>query len=94
MPDENDGLEEIVAQFMHQLHVAIDPKKPVLPRIAQVNAAAPYLETVLRILVGQAVEKGHTWQELADVFVTTPIAVQSRFGQIRKYPGEIEDDED
>ena len=94
MPDDNDGLEEIVAQFMHQLHVAIDPKKPVLPRIAQVNAAAPYLETVLRILVAQAVAKGHTWQELADVFVTTPIGVQARFGQLRQYEGELPDDDE
>ena len=94
MPDDNDGLEEIVAQFIRQLHSAIDPKKPVLPRIAQVNAAAPYMETMLRILVAQAVEKGHTWQELADVFVTTPIGVQARFGQLRKYEGEILDDEE
>ena len=94
MPDDdNDGLEDVLAQLTYQLQVAIDSRRPVLPRIAQVNAAAPYLETMLRILVGQARAKGHSWQDLADVFVTTPMGVQSRFGQLRSYEGEeLEDD--
>lgn len=88
MPDDNDGLEEVVAQLTQLLTQAVDSRKPVLPRIAQANTAGPYLETVLRILVGQARAKGHSWQDLADVFVTSPMGVQSRFGPIRRHEGE------
>ena len=88
MPDDNDGLDDVVAQLTHLLTQAVDSRKPVLPRIAQANTAGPYLETVIRILVGQARAKGHSWQELADVFVTSPVGVQSRFGTIRTYEGE------
>jgi len=88
MADDNDGLDDVVAQLTHLLTQAVDGRKPVLPRIAQANTAGPYLETVIRILVGQARAKGHSWQELADVFVTSPMGVQSRFGTIRSYEGE------
>ncbi|HET7489404.1 MAG TPA: hypothetical protein VFJ85_15865 [Acidimicrobiales bacterium] len=90
MPDDNDGLDDVVAQLTHLLKQATDPSRPVLPRIAQANTAGPYLETVIRILVGQARAKGHSWQELADVFVTSPMGVQSRFGALRDYSGEEE----
>jgi len=92
MPDDNDGLGDVVAQLTTLLEQAVDGRKPVLPRIAQANTAGPYLETVLRILVGQARAKGHSWQDLADVFVTTPMGVQSRFGSLRSYEGEELDD--
>lgn len=85
MSEDNDGLDDVVAQLTHLLGEAIDPTKPVLPRIAQANAAAPYLETVIRILVGQARTKGHTWEQLADIFVTTPMGVKNRFGDLRDY---------
>ena len=88
MPDDNQGLDDVVAQLTSLLQQSIDSRKPVLPRIAQANTAGPYLETIIRILVGQARTKGHTWQELADVFVTTPMGVQSRFGSLRSYEGE------
>jgi len=92
MPEDNDGLNDVVAQLTSILEQSVDSRKPVLPRIAQANTAGPYLETILRILVGQARAKGHSWQELADVFVTSPMGVQSRFGAIRSYEGEeIED---
>lgn len=92
MPDDNDGLDEVVAQLTSILEQAVDSRKPVLPRIAQANTAGPYLETILRILVGQARAKGHSWHDLADVFVTSPMGVQSRFGAMRSYEGEeIED---
>jgi hypothetical protein len=92
MPEDNDGLKDVVAQLTSILEQAVDSRRPVLPRIAQANTAGPYLETILRILVGQARAKGHSWQELADVFVTSPMGVQSRFGAIRSYEGEeIED---
>lgn len=92
MPDDNDGLADVVAQLTTILEHAVNSRKPVLPRIAQANTAGPYLETILRILVGQARTKGHSWQELADVFVTTPMGVQSRFGAMRTYEGEELDD--
>jgi len=88
MPDDNDGLADVVAQLTTLLEQSVDSRKPVLPRIAQANTAGPYLETVLRILVGQARAKGHSWQDLADVFVTSPMGVQSRFGSLRSYEGE------
>ena len=88
MPDDNDGLEDVVAQLTQLLTQSVDSRRPVLPRIAQANTAGPYLETVLRILVGQARAKGHSWQDLADVFVTSPMGVQSRFGAIRTHEGE------
>lgn len=88
MSGDNDGLDDVVAQLTHLLQQATDARKPVLPRVAQANAAAPYLETIMRLLVGQAREKGHSWQELADVFVTSPMGVQSRFGSLRTYEGE------
>lgn len=95
MPDDNDGLADVVAQLTHLLTQATDSRKPVLPRIAQANAAAPYLETIMRIMVGQARDKGHSWQDLADVFVTSPMGVQSRFGSLRTYEGEeLEEDDD
>lgn len=88
MPEDNDGLAEVVAQLTTLLERSIDSRKPVLPRIAQAHTAGPYMETILRILVGQARTKGHTWQELADVFVTSPMGVQARFGTLRSYEGE------
>lgn len=88
MPDDNDGLADVVAQLTQLLEQSIDSRRPVLPRIAQANTAGPYLETIIRILVTQARSKGHSWQELADVFVTSPMGVQSRFGSLRTYEGE------
>ena len=84
-----DESRDLVAQLTHLLEQAIDPGTPVLPRIATVLAAQPYVDTLLRLLVGQARDDGATWQELADVFVTTPASVKSRFGTYRQY-----DDED
>lgn len=88
MPDDNDGLDDVLAQLTHLLQQAVDSRKPVLARIAQANTAGPYLDTILRILVGQARAKGHSWEQLADVFVTSPMGVQSRFGNLRTYEGE------
>lgn len=92
MPDDNDGLDEVVAQLTAILAQAVDSRRPVLPRVAQANTAGPYLETIIRILVGQARTKGHSWQDLADVFVTSPMGVQSRFGSLRTYEGEEQED--
>lgn len=88
MSEDNDGLADVVAQLTALLEQSVNSRKPVLPRIAQANTAGPYLETIIRILVGQARAKGHTWQELADVFVTSEMGVQSRFGSLRNYEGE------
>ena len=90
----DDSPREVVAQLSHLLDQAADPTTKVLPRIATAVAAGAYYETLLRVLVGQARDKGHTWEELADVFVTSPMGVRSRFDTYRRYEGELEDDED
>ena len=82
---------EVVDQLTRLLEDATDTTKPVLPRIAGALAAGAYYETLLRVLVGQARDKGHTWEELADIFVTTPMGVKSRFDTYRTYPGELPD---
>jgi hypothetical protein len=92
MPD--DAPREVAAQLAHIVEQAADDTKPVLPRIATAVAAGTYLDTLLRLLVGQARDKGHSWEELADVFVSTPSGVRSRFDTYRAYPGELPDDED
>lgn len=92
MPD--DAPREVAAQLAHLLEQAADDTKPVLPRIATAVAAGPYLETLLRLLVAQARDKGHSWEDLADVFVTTPSGVRSRFDTYRAYPGELPDDDE
>lgn len=79
---------EVAEQLTHLLEQATDPTKPVLPRISGAVAAGAYYERLLRVLVGQARDKGHTWEELADVFVTTPLGVKSRFDSYRSYAGE------
>ncbi|MFP5376777.1 MAG: hypothetical protein ACLGIO_08360 [Acidimicrobiia bacterium] len=79
---------EVVDQLAHLLDQATDATAPVLPRIATAVAAGAYYETLLRVLVGQARDKGHTWEELADVFVTTPRGDKSRFDTYRSYAGE------
>lgn len=84
-----DESRDVVAQLSHLLDQATDTSTPVLPRIATVLAAQPYLDTLLRLLVTEARDAGATWEELADVFVTTPASVRSRFGTYRQY-----DDED
>jgi hypothetical protein len=90
-----DSPREVATQLAHLAEKAADGTTPVLPRIATAVAAGPYLETLLRLLVGQAREKGHTWEELADIFVTTPMGVRSRFDTYRSYAGEeLEDDDD
>ena len=90
----DDSPREVVGQLSHLLEQAADPTTPVLPRIATAVAAGAYFDTLLRLLVGQARDKGHTWEELADIFVTTPLGVKSRFDNYRSYEGEIPDDDE
>lgn len=90
----DDSQREVAAQLTHLVEQAADGTTPVLPRIRTAIAAGPYLETLLRLLVGQAREKGHSWEELADVFVTTPLGVKNRFDAYRAYPGELPDDDE
>lgn len=83
-----DESRDVVAQLSHLLDQATDTSTPALPRIATVIAAQPYLDTLLRLLVTEARDAGATWEELADVFVTTPASVRSRFGTYRQYEDE------
>lgn len=89
----DDSPNAVVDQLCHLLAQATDATKPVMPRIATAVAAGAYHDTLLRLLVSQARDKGHTWEELADIFVTSPMGVKSRFDTYRSYEGEeIEDD--
>lgn len=90
----DDSPREVADQLSHLVDQAADGTTPVLPRIATAVAAGAYLETLIRLLVGQAREKGHSWEDLADVFVTTPAGVRSRFDTYRRYEGELADDDE
>ncbi|MDP9070893.1 MAG: hypothetical protein M3N68_06340 [Actinomycetota bacterium] len=81
----DDPHRQLVAQLGHLLEQAADPSAPVLPRISTAIAAGGYLEALTRQLVGEAREKGHSWEDLAGVFATSPANVQYRFGTVRQY---------
>ncbi len=83
MPD--DPRRELVAQLGHMLEQATDDGAPILPRITTVIAAKGYLEALTRQLVTDAREKGHSWEDLAVVFATSPVNVRHRFGDLRQY---------
>jgi hypothetical protein len=82
-PESIVGFRALVAQI-------VDPSLPATGRIAATNAARSYLEAITRNLVAEARKDGTTWQEIADLFVTSERNVKARFGDIRNY----EDDED
>lgn len=84
----DDAASELVDQLNHLLGQAVVPDDPVLPRIATAIAAGTYLDALTRHLVSEARERGHTWEELADVFVTSPAAVRNRFDTYRRYDDE------
>jgi L-amino acid N-acyltransferase YncA len=81
----DDALRDLVAQLRQLLEQAADDSAPVLPRITTAVAAHGYLDALTRQLVTEAREKGHSWEELAVVFATSPANVQYRFGSIRQY---------
>ncbi len=83
-----DARRELVDQLTHLLEQAADDTAPVLPRISTTIAAKNYLEALTRDLVGAAREEGHSWEELADVFATSPANVKHRFGSLRQYDDE------
>jgi hypothetical protein len=88
MPIDPQG-EPFIAlnQLVDQL---IDESVPALSRLHAAIAAVSYLEAINRQLVDDAMAQGATWQELADVFVTSIPNVQNRFGSYRNY----EDDDE
>jgi hypothetical protein len=77
------ALNQLVAQLVHE-------DVPALSRLHAAIAAVSYLEAINRQLVDDALAQGATWQELADVFVTSVANVQARFGSYRNY----DDDEE
>lgn len=81
----DDPLRDLVGQLGRLLEQAADDSAPVLPRITSSIAAQGYLDALTRQLVGEAREKGHSWDELAVVFATSPANVQYRFGALRQY---------
>ena len=72
------GLRSLVDQIT-------DTSQPAATRIAATNAARSYLEAVTRNLVEQALKEGTTWQEIADLFVTSERNVKARFGDLHDY---------
>ncbi len=85
-----DPSREMIDLLTHLLGQAGDTGGDVLPRISATITAGIYLEGLTRQLVGLAREEGHSWEELADVFATTPANVRHRFDSYRRY----DDDED
>ena len=77
-PESIVGFKALVAQI-------VDPSLPATGRIAATNAARSYLEAITRNLVAEARKDGTTWQEIADLFVTSERNVKARFGDIRNY---------
>jgi hypothetical protein len=81
----DDPRRELVAQLAHLIDQAADDSAPILPRITTAIAANGYLEALTRQLVGDARDKGHSWEDLAGVFGTSAVNVQHRFGALRRY---------
>jgi len=69
----------------HCLAQAADVGLPIDGRLASVNIARQYLEGLTREMVGEARESGSSWDELAEVFGTSPQNLKSRFGSYREY---------
>ncbi len=83
----HDPQRELVAQLTRLLEQAVDDDAPVVPRIQTAIAAVGYLEALTRELVTEAREEGHSWEELAAVFQSSPVNVRQRFGAYRDYDG-------
>lgn len=81
----SDHSRELVDQLIRLLELAADPSGEPLARISATVATKSYLEGLSRQLVDIARERGASWQELADVFATTPANVQNRFDSYRRY---------
>ncbi len=81
----NDPRQELVDQLTHLIGQAVDGDSPVVPRISTAIAAGGYLEALVRDLVTEAREEGVSWEELAQVFTTSPANVRHRFGSYRQY---------
>ncbi len=81
----DDPRQDLVEQISHLLGQAVDGDSAVLPRITTAIAVGPYLDALVRDLVTEAREQGHSWEELAEVFVTSPANVKHRFGSYRQH---------
>ena len=77
-PESITGFRALVAQI-------VDPSLPATGRIAATNAARSYLEAITRNLVAEARQDGTSWQEVADLFVTSERNVKARFGDLHDY---------
>ncbi len=77
--------QELVEQISHLLGQAAETEGPVLARITTAIAVGPYLDALVRDLVSEAREQGHSWEEVAEVFATSPANVKHRFGSYRQY---------
>lgn len=80
-----DRREELFDTIQRLLNQANDPSQEILSRIASCNAASGYFEAFLRSLVDEAHDEGRSWDELAEMFGTTPANTKARFGAYRRY---------
>lgn len=81
----DDTGQELAGQIGRLLEQATDGEAGPLPRIRASIAVNPYLEALTRQLVGDARDRGHSWDELAEVFSTTSANVRQRYGSLRQY---------
>lgn len=81
----DDARAELVEQISHLVAQAAERDAPVLPRITTAIAVGTYLEALVRDLVTEARDQGHSWEELAEVFATSPANLRHRFGSYRRY---------
>ena len=76
---------ESIVGLRHLVDQISDTSRPAAARIAATNAARSFLEAVTRNLVELALKEGTTWQEIADLFVTSERNVKARFGDLHDY---------
>jgi hypothetical protein len=91
MPDgavessEPDPADEVVVGLTRLVAQARDGSESVTARITAAIAARNYLEAFTRRLVSEARESGSSWEEIAQLFGTSPMNARARFGDYRDY---------
>ena len=80
-----DRREELFDTIQRLLNQANDASNDIMSRIASCNASSGYFEAFLRSLVDEAHDGGASWDELAEMFGTTPANTKARFGAYRRY---------
>ena len=85
--------EEILVALNRLIDQCSDQSNPVLSRISASITSHTYLEAITRALVEEALAEGSSWEEIAQVFGTSAVNVQARFGSYRSYDDDEDDDD-